>query len=139
MAQGGEVTEGCFGAGDFLICDEGDADFMGGVGGDVGLADVAPVDLDEVCPRGDGVVLAEADAARLDGGFGEAGPGGDAGAGTVGTDEVAGAEGLAIAMDERAFGCGGDALDGGGPVEADAHAPGPLAQHLLYHGAPDPP
>src|SRR5882672_4480133 len=104
MAQGGEVTEGRFGAREFFVRDEGDADFVGGVGGDVGLAEVAPVDLDEVRPWGDGVVLAEADAARVEGGFGEAGPDGDAGAGTVGADDVAGAEGLAIAVDEGAFG-----------------------------------
>ena len=63
MAQGGEVTEGRLGAGEFFVRDEGDADFVGGVGGDVGLAEVAPVDLDEVRPWSDGVVLAEADAA----------------------------------------------------------------------------
>jgi len=63
MAQGGEVTEGCLGAGEFFVRDEGDADFVGGVGSDVGLAVVAPVDLDEVRPWGDGVVLAQADAA----------------------------------------------------------------------------
>jgi hypothetical protein len=137
MAQGGEVTEGCLGAGEFFICDEGDADFMGGVGRDVGLTDVAPVDFDEVRPRGDGVVLAEADAARLDAGFGEAGPGGDAGAGTVGADEVAGAEGLAIAVDERAFRCGGDALDGVLPMEADAEAGGSVEEDLVEDGAAD--
>src|SRR6266576_7013273 len=111
MAQGGEVTECRLGAREFFIRDEGNADFVGGVGGDVGLADVAPVDLDEVRPWGDGVVLAEADAARVDGGFGEAGPDCDTGAGAIGADEVAGAEGLAIAVDEGAFRCGCDALD----------------------------
>src|SRR5207245_9381497 len=50
MAQGGEVTEGFGGADEFFIRDEGDADVVRGVGGDVGLAVVAPVDLDEVGP-----------------------------------------------------------------------------------------
>src|SRR5713226_1736975 len=107
---------------------------MGGVGRDVGLAESAPVDFDEVRPWGDGVVLAEADAARLDGCFGEASPGGDTGAGTVGADEVAGAEGLAIAADESAFGRGRDALDGVLPMEADAEAGGAVEEDLVEDG-----
>src|ERR1700739_1269170 len=137
MAQGGEVAESIVGARELFVCDEGDAYFVGGVGGDVGLADVAPVDLDEVGPWSDGVVLAEADAARLDGIVGEAGPGGDAGAGTVGADKIAGVEGLAIAVDESAAGCGSDALDGVFPMEADAEAVGAVEEDLVEDSAAD--
>src|ERR1700733_5234615 len=55
--QGREVAEGLGLAGEFFLGDKGDADLDGGVGGDVGLAEVAPVDLDKFSPRGDGVVL----------------------------------------------------------------------------------
>ena len=63
MAQSGEISQGIFGVGEFFIRNEGDADFVGGGGSDVSLTDVAPVDLDEIRPRGDGIVLAEADSA----------------------------------------------------------------------------
>jgi hypothetical protein len=65
----------------------------------VGLTVVAPVDFDVVGPGSDGVVLAEADAAGVCGGFCKAGPFGDAGLVAIGSDEVAGAEGLAIGVD----------------------------------------
>jgi hypothetical protein len=42
------------------------------------LAIVAPIDFDEVGPGGDRVVLAKADAARVNGGCGEVCPAGDA-------------------------------------------------------------
>ena len=120
MAQCGEMSQGIVGAGEFFIGNEGDADFVGGGGCDVSLTEVAPVDLDKVCPWSDGIVLAKADAARVNGGIGEARPRRDARAGAIGADEVTGAEGLVIAMDERAFSSGRDALYRVLPVEADA-------------------
>jgi hypothetical protein len=64
-----EVREGLgYAAGELRVRDEGDADLGGGDGGDVGLAAAAPVDLDEVGPRVDSEVLAEADAAGREGG-----------------------------------------------------------------------
>ena len=143
MAQGGEVSEGFAGVRVLLLCDEGDADFVGGVWGDVGLAELAPIDLEEVCPRGDGVVLAKSDTAGSSCGLGEAGPGGDAGVVAVGADDVAAAKGLAIGAD---FGLGlglrgravdADALDGVFPVEADAEAGGAIEQELVKQGAAD--
>ena len=82
-------------------------------------------------------MLAEADSARLDGVAGEAGPGADARAGTVSADEITGLEGLAIAVDESAFACGGDALDGVFPVEADAEAGGAIEKDLVEDGPTD--
>ena len=72
---------------------------------------VAPIDFDEVSPRGDGVVLAEADAAGMGGGFFEASPLCDAGLVAVGADEEAGAKGLVVCADEIAAGDRPDALD----------------------------
>src|SRR5580704_13019692 len=118
----GEEGEGVVDGGEFFLCDESDADLVGGGRGDVGLAVIAPIDFDEVGPGGDGEVLAKADAAGVDGGFGEAGPGGDAGVVAVGADEVAGAESLAIGADEMTGGSGLDALDGVLPVEANAES-----------------
>ena len=63
---------------------------------------------------------------------GEAGPGGDAGAGAVGADEVTGVESLAIAVDESAFGRRSDALDGVFPMEADAEAKVKKVDFILY-------
>ena len=68
---------------------------------------------------------------------GETGPGCDAGAGAVGADEVAGVEGLAVGVDEGAFGCGGDALDGVLPVKADSEAGGAVEEELVEDGATD--
>ncbi len=51
--------------------------------------------------------------------------------------EVAGAEGLAVAVDEGAFGCGRDALYGVLPVEADAEAGGAVEEYLMEDGAAD--
>jgi len=95
---------------------------------------VAPVDFGEFRPRGDGVVLAEADALRMDGVVGEASPGCDSGTGTVGADEVSGVKCLAIAVDESAFGCDGDVLDGVLPVEADAEAGCAVEKDLVENG-----
>ncbi len=118
-----------------MVGDEGYADLVRGGGCDVGLAVVAPVDLDEVGPGGDGVVLTQADAARVGRRCGEAGPGSDAGVVAVGTDEVAGAEGLAVGADEVAGGGGFDALNGVLPVEADAEAEGAIEKELMEDGA----
>jgi hypothetical protein len=76
-------------------------------------------------------VLAEADAAGVDGGFGEAGPIGDAGVVAVGADEVAGAEDLTVSADEVAGWGGLDALDRVLPVEADAQGVGAVKQKLV--------
>ncbi len=57
-----EVRESLRDARVFGAGDEGYADLVGGDGGDVGLAIVAPVDLDVAGPGGEGEVLAEADA-----------------------------------------------------------------------------
>ena len=118
----GEVGEGVVDRGEFFVCDESDADLVGGGRGDVGLAVIAPIDFDEVGPRSNGEVLAETDTHGVNGGFGEAGPGSDAGVVAVGADEVAGAESLAIGADEMTGGSGLDALDGVLPVEADAES-----------------
>ena len=82
-------------------------------------------------------MLAEANAAGVDGGFGEAGPGGDAGTGAVGADDVASAEGLAIGVDESFFRVGSDALNGVLPVEADAEAGGAVEEDLVEQSAAD--
>ena len=58
--EGGEVLESLFGTDDSLAGDEGDTDFTGRDGCDIGLAVVAPVNLDEAAPGSDGVVLTEA-------------------------------------------------------------------------------
>ena len=42
----GEVGEGVVDRGEFFVCDESDADLVGGGRGDVGLAVIAPIDLD---------------------------------------------------------------------------------------------
>ena len=63
----GKWVRACSGCGEFAVGDEGDADFAGGYGGDVGLAVTAPVDFDEVGPGSDGVVLAEAESAGAGG------------------------------------------------------------------------
>ena len=61
---------------------------------------VAPVDFDEVWSREvDGEVLAEADALGAVGGTVEGGPGADAGLVAVGSDDVAGADGVAVGAD----------------------------------------
>lgn len=63
----------------------------------------SPVDFDVAGPkviRGDGVVLTEADAAGVGDFAGEPCPTSEARAGAVGSYDVAGAEILAIGMDE---------------------------------------
>jgi hypothetical protein len=135
--KGREVAE-CVGwVGEFAVGDEGDADPGGGDGGDVGLAVVGPVDLDEVGPGGDVVVLAEADAAGVGGGLFEVGPLGDAGLVAVGTDEVAGAKGAAIGVNQVVFAALDDALNDGLPVEADSKGGGAVEQELVESGATD--
>ncbi len=71
------------------------------------------------------------------GGLFEAGPLGDAGLVAVGGDEVAGAEGLAVGVDEMAVGDWLDALDGVSPVEADAEGEGAVVEELVEDGAAD--
>jgi hypothetical protein len=98
---------------------------------------VAPVDLDEVGPWRDRVVLAEADAAGVDGGGGEAGCCGDAGLVAVGADEVAGGESLAVGADDSVFVSGIDRADCVFPMEADSEAGGAINEKFMEHGAAD--
>src|SRR5580698_7823243 len=95
-----EVTERLIRAVYFFAGDEGDADFSGGDGSDVGLAVVAPVDFDKPAPWSDGVVLTKANAAGVSVAPVESGQGGDAGLVAVGADKVAGAEGVGVGVDD---------------------------------------
>ncbi len=129
--QGREEAQGLLDAGEFFGGYEGDADFVGRDGGDVGLGVVGPVDFDEVCPGGDGEVLAEAYAAGAGGGSFEAGAGADAGLGAVGADDPAGAEGFVIGVDLVVV----DGADYGLPVELDTEGGGSVEEELVEESA----
>jgi hypothetical protein len=98
---------------------------------------VTPVNLDEVGPWSDRVVLAEADAAGVGGGGGEVGCCGHAGLVAVGADEVAGGEGLVVGADESALGSGFDRANCVLPMETDAEAFGPVDEKFVENGATD--
>lgn len=87
--QGGEGSEDLGEANAGMAGDAGHADFLLADGGDVGLAEGAPVDFDIRAPRSDAEMGAEAEAAAALGGGVEAGPGADAGGIAVGSDEPA--------------------------------------------------
>ena len=98
--EGGEVLESLFGTDDSLAGDEGDTDFAGRDGCDIGLAVVAPVNLDEAAPGSDGVVLTEAYAPGADSTRAEAGEFGDLGSMSISADEIASAESLRAGVDD---------------------------------------
>jgi len=127
----GEVREGVRGTGKFPIGDKGDADHGGRDGGDVGLTVVAPVNLDEVCPWCDGVVLPQTDAGGVPGGSREVGPVGDARLVAVCADKVARAEGLPIRTDLRDAVALGEALNDRLPMKTDAKGGGAIEQQLM--------
>src|SRR5262249_4254231 len=68
------------------------ADFLCGERGEIKLAGLAPVNFDEVAPRGDFVVATEGEAAIAHGAGLESGPAANAGCGAVGSDDPMGAE-----------------------------------------------
>ena len=98
-----ELIKGLLDGRELLARDKGDADLGGRDGSDVGLSVVAPIDLDEVglnIRQGiQGEVLAEADAAGADRGAIETGPGADARLMAVGSDDIAGPDGVAVGAD----------------------------------------
>jgi hypothetical protein len=133
--EGGKVAERFLRTADFFVCGEGDTDFVGRDGSYVGLSEVAPVDFNEVCPGLDCIVLAEADAAGVDADFSEAGPCSDAGVVTVGSDQVASINGLAVGSNENASGGGFDVLDGVLPMKTHAKSEGAIEKKLVQDGA----
>ena len=137
MLQGWELAESFCCGRRSLICNISDADLVGRGWGDVGLAMVAPVDLNEVGPRSDRVVLAKADAAGVDGGGGEAGCCGDAGLMAVRSDEVASAQCLMVGADDSTLGSWLDSSNSVLPVESDAKAFGAVDEKFVENGATD--
>jgi hypothetical protein len=126
-----EVTQGFAGRGCFVACDEGDADFGGGDGRDVGLAVIAPIDFYEVAPGRGGVMLADSDAARIECARVESRNGGYAGVVAVGTDEIAGAKGLGVGVDDGSVVIDCEAAKGVFPMEANAEAGCTIQQELM--------
>jgi hypothetical protein len=132
-----KVSESFLRTRDLLIRDKGDTYLIDGVGRDVGLAEVAPVDLDELCPWGNGVVLAESDATGADRRVGETHCGGHAGLMAVGSNEIASTQCLAISADDSAVWGRLDALNRVFPVEANAEAGSAIDEKLVENGAAD--
>jgi hypothetical protein len=133
VAEEGDGVEDCREAEVRVTRHDGDADFFGSDGGDVGLAEGTPVDFDVSGPGGDAVVGAEAEAAAAEMGGVESSPGADAGGGAVGADEPLAGEGFA--------GEGGGLVwledDGGVPGEADAQFFGAVEKEGVEGGAAD--
>jgi hypothetical protein len=133
VAEEGDGVEDCREAEARVAGHDGDADFFGSDGGDVCLAKRTPVDFDVGGPGGNAVVGAEAEAAATEMGGVKAGPGADAGGGTVGADEPLAGDGFA--------GEGGGLVwledDGGVPGEADAQFFGTVEKEGVEGGAAD--
>jgi hypothetical protein len=136
------VGEGALDGGDFCGGYEGYADLVGGDGGDVGLAVIAPVDFDEVWRRFDLEVLAEAYALGAVGDAIERCAGSDAGLVAVGSDDEAGLDGVAVGADYAALAGSSllrlnflDFLDYGLPVEMHAEGGGAIEEELMEEGS----
>jgi hypothetical protein len=112
--------------------DESDAELGGGDRSDVGLADLAPIDLDEIGVRCRGVVLADADA-RATGGFAvKAGEGSYAGVQPVGSDEIARLEEACCGGDFGQIRASGlNRLYRGLPLEPDSETDGAVEHELV--------
>ena len=129
--QDGEEAQSLLNAGEFFGGYEGDADFAGRDGGDIGLRAIGPVDFDEIGPGGDAEVLAETDTARAGGGSFESGAVADAGLGSVGADDPTGADGSVIRLHVVVV----DTADYGLPVKLDSEGGGAVEEELVEKGA----
>ncbi len=110
---------------------DGDADFVGRGGGDVSLAEVAPVNFDVGTPGLDAEMCAEAETAAAEVGGVEVGPCADAGGLAVGSDQPA--------VVDRLVGEGGGLVwfedDRGVPGEAHAEFGGAVEEQAVQAGA----
>src|SRR5580698_3872312 len=104
---------------------------MGRDGGDISLPMIAPVDLDAVAPRSDGVVLTEANAARVDCGFAETGTVSDAGVMAICSDDKTRPDRKTVGTNQTVF----DSLHRGLPAEPDSESRGTLKEELMQVGA----